>query len=395
MDEMDRGRKAPKKRPNLLVRLLAFLVTVALVVGAVFLVANYDKLNFDALKRWFAYRDLERSETGESASFTFEGGAGSAFGLLAGDLLVCSGTEVRLYSDSGQVYVDQAVSMEAPVVSTAGNAALVYDVGGTALFVYRDREEVFSLALEEGQQLLSAALNPQGRLVVVSHESGHRALVTVYDGDFAPQLRLNLSTRFVMDAALSPDGTAVALASMGLDGEAFETRIEHYELDRTAEETEPDWTCSLGNDTALALRWDSSGIWVLGETGLSILSPAGEAAGYAGYGGLYLKDFSLTGDGTAALLLGRYRAGTDSQLWTVSPDGTTRAALPVEEQVLSLSAAGRYVGLLTADRLDVYDQDLEPYSTLEGTQGAQKVLQQADGSAMLIANAAAWIYLPQ
>ena len=395
MDEMDRGRKAPKKRPNLLVRLLAFLVTAALVVGAVFLVANYDKLNFDALKRWFAYRDLERSETGESASFTFEGGAGSAFGLLAGDLLVCSGTEVRLYSDSGQVYVDQAVSMEAPVVSTAGNAALVYDVGGTALFVYRDREEVFSLALEEGQQLLSAALNPQGRLVVVSHESGHRALVTVYDGDFAPQLRLNLSTRFVMDAALSPDGTAVALASMGLDGEAFETRIEHYALDRTAEETEPDWTCSLGNDTALALRWDSGGIWVLGETGLSILSPAGEAAGYAGYGGLYLKDFSLAGDGTAALLLGRYRAGTDSQLWTVSPDGTTRAALPVEEQVLSLSAAGRYVGLLTADRLDVYDQDLEPYSTLEGTQGAQKVLQQADGSAMLIANAAAWIYLPQ
>ena len=395
MDEMDRGRKAPKKRPNLLVRLLAFLVTAALVVGAVFLVANYDKLNFDALKRWFAYRDLERSETGESASFTFEGGAGSAFGLLAGDLLVCSGTEVRLYSDSGQVYVDQAVSMEAPVVSTAGNAALVYDVGGTALFVYRDREEVFSLALEEGQQLLSAALNPQGKLVVVSHESGHRALVTVYDGDFAPQLRLNLSTRFVMDAALSPDGTAVALASMGLDGEAFETRIEHYELDRTAEETEPDWTCSLGNDTALALRWDSSGIWVLGETGLSILSPSGEVTGYAGYGGLYLKDFSLTGDGTAALLLGRYRAGTDSQLWTVSPDGTTRAALPVEEQVLSLSAAGRYVGLLTADRLDVYDQNLEPYSTLEGTQGAQKVLQQADGSAMLIANAAAWLYLPQ
>ena len=91
MDEMDRGRKAPKKRPNLLVRLLAFLVTVALVVGAVFLVANYDKLNFDALKRWFAYRDLERGETGQSASFAFEGGVASAFGLLGGDLLVCSG----------------------------------------------------------------------------------------------------------------------------------------------------------------------------------------------------------------------------------------------------------------------------------------------------------------
>ena len=395
MDEMDRGRKAPKKRPNLLVRLLAFLVTVALVVGAVFLVANYDKLNFDALKRWFAYRDLERGETGQSASFAFEGGVASAFGLLGGDLLVCSGAEIRLYSDSGQVYVDQAVSMDSPVVATAGNAALVYDVGGTALFVYRDREEVFSLSLEEGQQLLSASLSPQGQLVVVSHESGHRALVTVYDSSFSPQIRLNLSTRFVMDAALSPDGSAVALATMGLNGDTFESRIEHYRLDRTAEETDPDWACSLGNDLVLALRWSDNGIWALGETGLSILSPDGEATGYADYGGLYLKDFSLEGDGTAALLLGRYRAGTSAQLQVFSPDGALRASLPVEEQVLSLSAAGRYVGLLTADRLDIYDQDLEPYSTLDGTQGAQKVLQQSDGSAMLIANAAAWLYLPQ
>ena len=395
MDEMDRGRKAPKKRPNLLVRLLAFLVTVALVVGAVFLVANYDKLNFDALKRWFAYRDLERGETGQSASFAFEGGAASAFGLLGGDLLVCSGAEIRLYSDSGQVYVDQAVSMDSPVVATAGNAALVYDVGGTALFVYRDREEVFSLSLEEGQQLLSASLSPQGQLAVVSHESGHRALVTVYDSTFSPQIRLNLSTRFVMDAALSPAGSAVALATMGLNGDTFESRIEHYRLDRTAEETDPDWACSLGNDLVLALRWSDNGIWALGETGLSILSPDGETAGFADYGGLYLKDFSLDGDGTAALLLGRYRAGTSAQLQVFSPDGALRASLPVEEQVLSLSAAGRYVGLLTADRLDIYDQDLENYSTLDGTQGAQKVLQQSDGSAMLIANAAAWLYLPQ
>lgn len=395
MEELNGGRPKAKKRPSLFVRFLAFLVTAALAVGAVLLVVNYDKLNFDALKRWFAYRDLERGEAGQSASFAFEGGSGSAFGLLGGDLLVCSGTEIRLYSDSGQVYVDQAVSMEAPVVSTAGNAALVYDVGGTALFVYRDRAEVFSLSLDAGQQLLAASLNQQGRLVVVSHESGHRALVTVYGGDFSPQMRLNLSTRFIMDAALSPQGDAVVLASMGLEGEAFETRIEYYRLDRREEETAPDWTCSLGNDVALALQWNGSGIWALGETSLSVLSPDGEAVGSADYGGLYLKDFSLEGDGTAVLLLGRYRAGTSARLEVISPDGTVRASLPVEEQILSLSAAGRYVGLLTADRLDVYDQDLAPYSTLEGTQGAQKVLQQSDGSAMLIAGAAAWLYLPQ
>ena len=58
MDDMTGGRSAPKpkKRPNRFVRFLAFLVTLALMVGAVALVANYDKLNFDFIKRWFSYR---------------------------------------------------------------------------------------------------------------------------------------------------------------------------------------------------------------------------------------------------------------------------------------------------------------------------------------------------
>ena len=59
----------PKKRPNRFVRFLAFLVTLALMVGAVALVANYDKLNFDFIKRWFSYRTLARNDSGQAESF--------------------------------------------------------------------------------------------------------------------------------------------------------------------------------------------------------------------------------------------------------------------------------------------------------------------------------------
>ena len=59
----------PKKRPNRFVRFLAFLVTLALMMGAVALVANYDKLNFDFIKRWFSYRTLARNDSGQAESF--------------------------------------------------------------------------------------------------------------------------------------------------------------------------------------------------------------------------------------------------------------------------------------------------------------------------------------
>lgn len=396
MDEMNPGRVAPpvKKPPNLFVRFLAFLVTLALMVGAVALVVNYDKLNFDSIKRWFTYRNLERSESGQSESFVFEGGESSQFAVLDHELLVCSGKDVRLYSGSEQVSLDQAISIQNPVVDTVGNAALVYDAGGQSLFVYRDRAEVFSLSLEDGQQLLAASMNSQGWLVVVSQESGYKGIVTVYDNTFSPQIQLHLSSRFVMDAVLSPDSKSLALLTLGLNDNAFESRVDFYQLNRTEEETEPDWTCPVGGDVILAMRWDNSGIWALGETSLSILSTDGTVTGSCNYGDLYLKGFSLDGDGTAVLLLGKFRAGTSAELWVVNADVETQALLSIEEQVLSLSAAGRYVALLTADRLDIYNQDLEVYSTLEGTQGAQTVLQQSDGSAMLIDSTTARLYVP-
>ncbi len=75
MEENRRDTQAPEKRkPNLLVRLLAFLVTLALVLGAVALVVNRDRLNLDAVKRYFSYRDLERSDSGQAQSFRVDGG---------------------------------------------------------------------------------------------------------------------------------------------------------------------------------------------------------------------------------------------------------------------------------------------------------------------------------
>ena len=68
MSEME----SKPKKPNILVRVLALLVTAALLIGAVFLVANRDKFNLDALKRWQSKRILvyakknRKSFTGKS-----------------------------------------------------------------------------------------------------------------------------------------------------------------------------------------------------------------------------------------------------------------------------------------------------------------------------------------
>ena len=383
-----------KKKPNLLFRLLAFLTTLALMLGAVLLVANRDKLNLDGVRRWFSYRSLERTDSGQAESFSYDGGSTNSFATLDGGLLVCSPSNIRLYSGGGTLYIDETVSMEQPVVDSNESSALVYDAGGRDLYVFSGKEQVFRQTLDVGETLLSARLNDAGWMAVTAQESGFKGTVTVYDASFQPVLRIKLSSRFITDAVVSPDCKSVALLTVGAEGSQFESRLEFYRLSRSEEDVEPDVQTSLGNNVSLDLRWTADGVWVLGESAVSLVSPDGSVSGTYSYTGRYLKGFSLGGDGRAVLLLGKYRAGSSADLVVVDGAGTVTASRSLSEQVFSLSAAGRYIALLSAGRLDIYTQDLEVYRTLETTQGARRVIQRADGSTMLMNADTAHLYVP-
>lgn len=383
-----------EKRSNPLLRALAFLLTLALVLGAVFLVANWQKLNFDFIKRHFAYRSLAKNDAGQVESYSYNGGISSAFTRVNGDLLVCSATGVRLYSPAGEAFLEESCALANPVCSAVGSTALVYDAGGDSLFVYRDREQVFAYTAPSGSSVISASLSTQGRLVVVTQSSGLKGTATVYDESFRPRLDVNISSRFLTDAVLSPDAATLAVATAGQSGGVYDSQIALYAVDRSADQTEPDAVHSLGGNTVLAMDWPNKTLRVVGDRALELVQTDGSSAGSYSYNGRYLKGFSLGGDGFSALLLGQYRAAASSQLITLEAAGAEIATLPLTEQVLSLSAAGRYLSVLGAGRLTIYDQNLGVYHEGTEVQGARKVLQHPDGSATLIAGETARLYLP-
>ena len=80
------------KKPNILMRLLALLVTAALVLGALALVVYRDRFNLDALKRYLAYRTMETTETGEAVPFNHAGGNKMSISHLGGGILTASST---------------------------------------------------------------------------------------------------------------------------------------------------------------------------------------------------------------------------------------------------------------------------------------------------------------
>lgn len=385
------------KKPNILFRFLAFLLTVALIVAALCLVLFRDQLNMDALKRYITYRSLTRDSSGQAESFPYDGGVGDCFASLDGSLLVAGDSGVRLYSPAGVLLADEAAALGSPVVYASGKYAVVYDAGGTTLGLYNGTGRL--LSLESEGKLLAASVNAAGWMAVTHQLSGHKGAVTVYNGQQKKLMQFTFSSRFVMDALVSEDNASVAVVTVGQADGGFSSYLSLYPINTSLEtgthhESAPLSECALGSSVALALRADGSKLRVLGDNRLALCTSSGALAAQYEYSDRYLKEFSLEGDGFTALLLGKYRAGSAAELVVVDASGAAAHSLSLNEQVLSLSASGRYVGVLTADRLDVYTQDLELYSTLEGTQGARRVLMRPDGSAMLIGSETAHLYLP-
>jgi hypothetical protein len=78
----------------------------------------------------------------------------------------------------------------------------------------------------------------------------------------------------------------------------------------------------------------------------------------------------------------------------VDREGQETESLEINEEILGISAAGRYLAVLYANRLVVYTPDLQVYATLNGTDYARSVLMRADGSAILLGSETAKLFLP-
>lgn len=389
MEKEEKGTPEPARKPNLLVRLLAFLVTAALVIGAVALVVYRDELNLDALRRYLTYRSLEKNENGQAEEFRYTGDDSNSFASLENGLLVCSRSSIQLFSESGTAYVEKSVSMANPVISVGGGRAVVYDVGGEKLFVFGGKEEIFSLS---GTRVLSARMNEAGCLTTITEGSGYKGVVTVYDTSFQKVIDVQISSSFITDAVTSPDGRWLAVVALGQNGASFESVLRIYDVRKGS--GEPAALCSLGGDVVLDLKWDGSGVWVQTEHGVILADESGGQLGAWSDGTLYLKDFSLGGNGFAALLMGRYRSGNLGELILVDDSGSRMAGIAIQDEVLSVSAAGRYVAVLYPGVLTIYDPELNVYDSVRLEDDARRVILREDGTAMLIGAESARLYVP-
>ena len=372
-------------------RRLRYLLGVVLGVLVIVLAAVlWDSTAFDGLRRAVIYASAEKDEKGCAKLYTYSSERDGCYASLRGSLIQATPRRIVLLGEDGQLRYNADVKFQRSAVVSNGDLAAVYDIGGTEIHLLNDRGLV-GLLLADGE-IFSCTMNHKGVLAVTTNKSGYKAAVTVYSAVGEKLFAFHSSDRFLMTAAVDRSGRQMAAVTLGQSEGVFSSSLVVYALDSTQPLLDEPLSGSAVYDLAMVgKRWCA-----VGEDGLYLIGEERKEATAVFYDfeGAYLRRCSMEGDGFVALLLGRYKSGTQTRLVTVDEEGIQLAILDVDKEVLSLTSAGKYTAVLYSDELVIYDKYLEVCARLEELNNAKLVLMRADGSAVLVGSDTASLYLP-
>jgi len=377
------AKKWSTKKKVILLSIISLLVCTVLIL---FLFS--EELNLDRLRRWAKYLTVRNNE--DYGSFAFDSHSSNCYESFGDGLAVASISGVSVYDEFGEeVFVVQQ-RFEVPQMQINKDLTMAYDVGGKHLVVlHKKKGEV--LNLEETHPILDADLSEKGGLCVSSSASGYQSVLSVYNKDQDLIYRWLSSSTYFPLCTIAPNGRDLAAVAVGQNNGEYESKLCYFKTDSEKIVRE----VSLGNELIYVLDFiKADTLCALGEASVQFLTLKGEVVGRYYYKDKYLKDFDFGGDGFLVLATNMYRAGNRYSLCTVNDSGEQLAEVFVGQEVLDLSACGKYIAVLCPGKLTIYTKTLEVYSETTDVSGATAVVMRDDGTAIIIGAGHGELYIP-
>ncbi|MBR3704301.1 MAG: hypothetical protein IKM11_02280 [Oscillospiraceae bacterium] len=378
--------KKPKKKPHFFRRFLLLLAVLIVVLTVSVLSTMEDGDHFTALRRYLMYGNSAQTQD----LYTYASHQSNLYERLSNELLVVNPQGIQILHQDGTLLYEMQTVIGAPAISVGTELAAVCDTQGSSVHVLSSTGLRWTHNSGEGLLCYCARMSSSDHLAVTEQKNGYKASVSVYDQKGTLIFRFDSHDSYLSDAVVTPDGKRLVVLALGEKGGAFTSTVVVYDLVTAQRIGE----YPISDALVLDLSVTDERIILLCDKRLVILTLDGQTMLNYTYGERYLHDYALTGEDFCALLLGRYQSSNICRLATYSLDGETLASLELTEEVLDMSAAGDRLAVLYTDALVIYDRTLNEVARLDETDHAGGVRMDHDGTALLIAETAAWRFLP-
>ena len=362
---------------------LARLATLAvfLLYVLIMLVTHSEDLTVANLQ--YLLRDINLSSEGGEA---FSGVSYSAepiqrFAVYRGELAYVTGRQVNLYSATGSVGLSTTLSYENPVLDVTEKYMMIYDVGGLSFSVYNSFSELYRGETEF--TIISGDMSESGSFVLVAQSRERRATVYLYDSDFERRSIYHKSD-YVSDAALSDDGTRLAMTSFGTTDGSFYTDLYIYEPGVD----EPVRVVRIAGEYPLSVEAMTDGFCVTTTAGMYFYTSDGAERGRYIHGGsigmiTVSKDY-------AAFSVPENALGNENRIVILDGNGSVCYNAVIAEKIsdISVGADGQAIRLSSGHAVMI-DIAAGTERSREISASAKKLIATGGGTALLCTSSSA------
>ncbi len=349
--EEEQLRPAAQRSKTTIKYIRYLLLLIMVMVALIFLFANRDQINGDNLRRLVAKINIgisaPASEDGEVHFDT----ASTGETVIYKDGFAHATVEKLIITDkNGTEFQNTQLGFRNPVLAANSRYVLVYDSGGTGLMVADSFSVLFETNLEN--PIITAKMNSNGSIAVVTEGDGYLAKVYVYDSSFREIYRYRSLNRYILDAAVSADNKALAVSAMNIEGADIVPEIMYFKLSKEAVQ----WTVSFEEDACIALSVKDNGtVCGLFNWGMVSLNSKGAELGRYQLDNQALQCYSLE-DGDDNVFVVSAAENGDGTIVICNEKGVVKDTVELDYYAVALDYYNGRIAVLGNQKSGVYNR---------------------------------------
>ena len=325
---------------------IAGILTLAVAVVIVYIfVKGGGKLDLSVLE------DIHIGDGAQPSNlFALDADRSEVIAVLDDGFCTAGKLGVTLLDKAGVELHRDTVPMKKAAVKSAGEYAVVYDIGGRTILVY-DTSGMETRITASGE-IVDASINEEGWFTVCAQEGGgFKGTCSVYNKEGEKVFYFDSSTGYLISAELTKNSKSVYIMTLTPEG----SRILFYNLSSDEEQ----WSRSLPNEVVFEMKLtQKNGVLAISDKAVTALSHAGEQEKILDFEGRYVGGYSVGNNRTIAVMLLDYAVGTKGRLVTLADDGKILGTIDVDRRLKDILSAGRYIYVLWAGGFEIYDTKL-------------------------------------
>ena len=349
-DEEREGQEKSSPRSKSTIKYVRYLLLLIMVmVALIMLFANRDQINGDNFRRLMAKINLGVS-SGAIESGHLQLGTGET--VVYKDGFAHASVEKLIITDkNGTEFQNTTLGYRTPCISANNRYVLVYDSDGTGLMVADSFSVLFEKNMEDN--IVTARMNDDGYLVVVTEGDGFLAKVYVFDSSFKEIYRYRSLNRYILDAAISADNKSVIVSAMNTSQSEITAEIQCFRLNKE----EVQWSVGFGQTPCVRLTVKGNGtICGLFSWGMVAMNGKGKEIGRYSFENQVLQCYSMEEASRNVFVVSATENG-DGKVIVCNEKGKVKETIPLNHYGIDVDYCDGRVAVLGNMKCSVYNRN--------------------------------------